>query len=135
MRQVGVVIVLFNESFRTGIVPRDWSDALVTKVFEKGAAMSKEPVSLTCILCKVLEKIEAKLLDHFMRYKIVEDSQHALVIGTSLLNKYARCFRGDLSFMTNIFDFVKAFEKVPLSRLATKVFKVRFPVLRSIMYL
>ena len=67
----GVISIIFNESIRTGVIPRDWRDALVTPIFKKGKRSEPgnyRPVSLTSVLCKVLEKIvKAKLLDHLTK--------------------------------------------------------------------
>ena len=86
-------------------------------------------MSLTCILCKVLEKIfKAKLLEHLTRYRILKDSQHGFTKGRS-------CLTNILDFLEEVYekldegkavdvvylDFAKAFDKVPHSRLAAKL--------------
>ena len=51
---------IFQESFNTGTVPRDWRIANVTAIFKKGEkykASNYRPVSLTSLCCKVQEHI------------------------------------------------------------------------------
>ena len=127
-----VLSKIFNKSIMTGVVPRDWRDALVTPLFKKGNRSDPgnyRPVSLTCILGKVLEKIfKAKVMEHLTRYKILKDSQHGFLKGRS-------CLTNILDFLEEVYekldegkavdviylDFAKAFDKVPHSRLAAKL--------------
>ena len=51
--------VIFQRSIEAGKVPRDWNGANVCPLFKKGdksTASNYRPISLTCILCKVLER-------------------------------------------------------------------------------
>ena len=124
--------LIFNESLRTGEVPRDWRDALVTPLFKKGSRNDPgnyRPVSLTCILGKVLEKIvKEKVSSHLSEYKIITESQHGFTKGRS-------CLTNLLDFLEEVYqkldegkavdiiylDFAKAFDKVPHSRLLVKL--------------
>ena len=50
--------IIFNKSLSEGRVPSDWRTAEVTPIFKKGdktASCNYRPVSLTSIVCKVLE--------------------------------------------------------------------------------
>ena len=50
--------ILFNKSLEYGVIPQDWKRANVTAIFKKGKRSDPgnyRPVSLTCILSKVLE--------------------------------------------------------------------------------
>ena len=52
--------LLFDLSYRSGSIPSDWKDANVVPVFNKGSKCKVEnycPISLTCIIIKVFEKI------------------------------------------------------------------------------
>ena len=61
---------IFNRSIETSSVPQDWREANVTPIFKKGAKNKTDnyrPVSLTSILCKILESlIRDKLMDHLI---------------------------------------------------------------------
>ena len=52
--------LLFKESLKTGKIPQQWKDATVVAIFKKGSkhlASNYRPISLTCIICKILESI------------------------------------------------------------------------------
>ena len=52
--------IIFERSWRTGEVPEDWRKASVTPVFKKDKKEDPgnyRPVSLTCILGKVMEQL------------------------------------------------------------------------------
>ena len=72
-----ILQVLFESSLRTGKLPMDWCRALVTSIFkkeDKSSAANYRPISLTCILCKVLEHIIASnLVKHMDKHDLVYD--------------------------------------------------------------
>ena len=80
---------MYNESIRTGIVPRDWRDAIVTPLFKKGNRSETgnyRPISLTCIVCKVLESmVKRVIVEHLEDNKLIKISQHGFVKGRSCL--------------------------------------------------
>ena len=52
-----VIRLLFRKSFATGKIPTDWKIANVSPVFKKGSISDPTnymPISLACILCKVM---------------------------------------------------------------------------------
>ena len=52
--------IIYNNSFITGNIPQQWRFASITALFKNGDrkfAGNYRPVSLTCILCKVMENI------------------------------------------------------------------------------
>ena len=62
-----IIKVIFEKSLQTGKLPSEWVTANVMPVFKKGdksLAANYRPISLTCILCKVLE--------HFLASNIVK---------------------------------------------------------------
>ena len=61
---------LFNLSLKTGVIPQDWRDADVVPLFKKGSKRKCEnyrPISLTSIVCKLLESI---VKDEIVKYLI-----------------------------------------------------------------
>ena len=72
--------VLFQKSLDSGRVPHDWTKACVTPICKKGDKsdpINYRPISLTCILCKVMEHIVASNLSrHSEQNDILYDLQH-----------------------------------------------------------
>jgi hypothetical protein len=51
--------ILFKNSIENKNIPNEWREGCITALFKKGSrkmASNYRPVSLTCILCEVLEK-------------------------------------------------------------------------------
>ena len=58
---------MFNLSLEEGIVPLEWKEANIIPLFKKGSRNKSEnyrPVSLTSVICKLLERlIKDQLVD------------------------------------------------------------------------
>jgi len=74
---------VYNKSLQTCDVPEKWKLANATPIFKKGkrsSAANYRPVSLTIILCKVLESlIREKVIEHLDLCKLIRDTQHRFV--------------------------------------------------------
>ena len=60
--------VLFQNTYDTEFVPSDWKRASITPIYKKDDKKDPEnyrPVSLTSILCKIMEPI---IKDHLLKY-------------------------------------------------------------------
>merc|ERR1711867_265956 len=124
--------LIFNDSLDMGIVPRDWRVANVIPIFKKGdrdKCGNYRPVSLTSIVCKILESIlRDRINDHLMKHDLIADSQHGFSSGLSCQTNLLTFFdqivdnmdRGNTVDVIYL-DFSKAFDKVPHSRLIEKV--------------
>ena len=59
---------LFQLSLDTGLVPKEWKQAIVTPIFKKGEKFlpsNYRPISLTCVVSKVLEHVvTSQLMDY-----------------------------------------------------------------------
>ena len=82
-------------SLQEGIVPLEWKEANIIPLFKKGSrnkAVSYRPVSLTSVICKVLETI---IMDHMMdfliKHKFMNPSQHGFLKARSCLTNLL-CF-------------------------------------------
>ena len=54
------LLIIFNKSYDEGKIPEMWRYANVIPVYKKGLktlALNHRPVSLTCVICKIMEKI------------------------------------------------------------------------------
>ena len=126
--------IIFNTSLRTETLPQEWKHANVTAIYKKGQRTlpnNYRPVSLTCILCKVMESIiRDAVIAHFKENNLFSPKQfgfisqrstvlqllHVLDIWTEILDEGG-------SFEVIYCDFMKAFDKVPHKRLVYKVQK------------
>ena len=55
---------VFNLSLEEGIVPLEWKEANIIPLFKKGSRNKSEnyrPVSLTSVICKLLERLMLKI--------------------------------------------------------------------------
>ena len=129
---VAIIAELFIESIKTGEIPKDWRDAIVTPLFKKGSRSdisNYRPVSLTCNVCKVLEKIiKMNMVEHLMENEIIKSSQHGFMKGRSCLSNLLDFFEevyenvdSENSVDIIYLDFAKAFDKVPHERLVKKL--------------
>jgi hypothetical protein len=61
---------LYNNTLKSHEIPDEWRSALITALFKKGAKSDPgnyRPVSLTCIICKILEAI---IYDHIVQHML-----------------------------------------------------------------
>lgn len=125
--------VIFKQSLETGEIPNDWKQGTIIPIYKKGDRTEPgnyRPVSLTCIICKILESIIKDKLELFLEHNnILKDSQHGFRKGRSCLTNLLEFFEEatrtyDQSRAYDIIylDFQKAFDTVPHERL---IFKLR----------
>ena len=123
---------LFNLSLEEGIVPSEWKGANITPLFKKGSRNKPDnyrPVSLTSVVCKLLETlIKDHIVEFLVKHKLINTSQHGFL-------KTRSCLTNLLYFLEEItkwvddgspvdvvyLDFQKAFDKVPHQRLLLKL--------------
>ena len=126
------VCMLFEKSLREGKVLEDWRRANVVPVYkagDRGKAKNYRPVSLTCQLCKVIERlVKDELVEHLESKGLLRGTQHGFRKGRS-------CLTNLLTFLDRVteelddggsldviyLDFAKAFDKVPPHRLLQKL--------------
>ena len=115
--------VIFQRSLNEGLVPSDWKLANVTPIFKNGSKFEPgnyRPVSLTSILCKVMESIlRDDMVEHLKDNELIFSSQHGFVNRRSCLTNLLEYFEKvteliDQGNSVDIFylDFAKAFDKV-----------------------
>ena len=123
-----IIQIIFERSLRAGKLSADWCGAQVTPVFKKGggsSAASCGPVSLACILCRVLEHVIAsRVVGHLNTHGLLYDLQHgfgergscgarlAVLVG-GLAGGVGQGEQTDLILL----DFSKAFGKVNHAKL------------------
>lgn len=124
------VTKLYKCCAKYGKIPETWKQAVVIPLFKKGSKLNVNnyrPVSLTCILCKVYEKLLRKhILQHVSEQ--VSSSQHGFVQGKSCLSNLLETVEAVANYLDSgrdadivYLDFCKAFDSVPHSRLLVKL--------------
>ena len=67
-------------SLQEGIVPLEWKEANIIPLFKKGSrnkSVNYRQVSLTSVMCKLLEKnIMDHMMDFLVKHKLINPSQH-----------------------------------------------------------
>ena len=115
------VTKLFERSIEEGNVPQDWRCATVTPIFKKGSraeACNYRPVSLTCILCKCMEKIIRRhAVKHVEDSNLISKDQHGFVSGRScttqlleVMDEWTEILDDGGSIDAIYMDFQKAFD-------------------------
>ena len=128
----GAVTYLFQKSLDSGALPDDWISANIAPIYKKGdrhLAENYRPVSLTCVLSKLLEHIICRaMLTHFERNKILTNLNHGFRAGYSCETQLAVTIDDltrnlDNNHQTDviILDFSKAFDTVPHDKLLHKL--------------
>ena len=127
-----IIQLIFEKSLATGKLPSDWTRANVSPIFKKGEKSDPSnyrPISLTCILCKVMEHIIASnLTAHLNRHNILHDLQHGFrqkrSCETQLLQLVEdlgkQLIKGNQIDLV-LLDFSKAFDKVNHLKLLFKL--------------
>ena len=116
--------ILFQKSFKEGVVPSQWLKACITAIHKKGAKNLFEnyrPVSITSIICKLMESIvRDKIVTHMERNNLFSKKQHGFVplrnCMTNLLTcmeKWTDMIEKRLPIDIIYTDFAKAFHRVP----------------------
>ena len=123
---------VFNMSLQEGIVPLEWKEANIIPLLKKGSrnkSVNYRPVSLTSVLCKVLETIiRDHMMDFLIKHKLIIPSQHGFLKARSCLTNLI-CFVEEITKWVDkgspvdviYLDFQKAFDKVPHQRLILKL--------------
>jgi hypothetical protein len=77
------IALIFRKNLEEGVLPKEWKQAYVTAIFKKGDkqhAKNYRPVSLTSIICKIIEAIIRKeIVQHMIRNSLLSDSQYGFV--------------------------------------------------------
>ena len=120
--------VLYNTSITIGSIPNPWKDAQIAAIHKKGDKKycgNYRPISLTSVVCKVLESIvKDYLVKHMLENNLLSNKQFGFLSGRSttiqllkVLNHWTKIIDegGDVDVV--YCDFQKAFDKVPHKRL------------------
>ena len=124
--------LIFSMSLSQGELPLDWKSAVVVPIFKNGKRdmpQNYRPVSLTSVVCKIMEKIiRNALIDHLMMHGLLSQNQFGFVPGRSCALQLLVCMEnwtkalddgGNVDIIYT--DFSKAFDTVSHSKLLWKL--------------
>ena len=124
--------IIFNSSWTKGELPDEWKCANITALFKKGDrkdAGNYRPVSLTCILCKVMETIvREEMVNHMKVNRLFSDKQYGFISGRStvlqlltVIDRWTEILDKGGAADVAYCDFMKAFDKVSHVKLIHKL--------------
>ena len=124
--------ILLNRTMEDSTIPGDWKLAFVIVICKKGSksiAENYRPISLTSVVCKLMETmIKKEIMDHLAQHNLLSPKQFGFISGrstvTQLLHYLDRCIDKVVngSVVDCIYlDFAKAFDTVPHKRLLSKL--------------
>jgi hypothetical protein len=136
---------LYTQSLHLGELPKDWLNANISPLFKKGnrnIAANYRPVSLTCVICKILEHVICShIRNHIDHHGILSSVQHGfrkhhscesqlLITTHDLLKARDNNIQVDIA----VLDFAKAFDTVPHDRVLSKLefYGINGPILQWI---
>lgn len=123
---------IFQYSLDTGVLPSSWKLANVVPIFKKGdrsVLSNYRPVSLTSIVCKLLEHIVLCNINQCLN-GILVNYQHGFRHGLSCTTQLVTTIHDIMTLVekndtvhTAVLDFAKAFDKVSHQLLMKKLLK------------
>ncbi|KAI8504383.1 hypothetical protein Bbelb_175010 [Branchiostoma belcheri] len=124
--------IIFNSSIKSGKLPDQWREACVTPIYKKGCRTDPanyRPVSLTSIICKMLERfISDAILEHMRFNNLTCEQQHGFSKGKSTVTNLLEALDVWTEALSHgepvdiiFLDYAKAFDTVPHERLINKV--------------
>ena len=127
-----ILQVKFQKSLDSGKLPYIWKEADVSPIFKKGDKSDPanyRPISLTCVLCKVLEhKVASNLTKHLTNSNILFELQHGFRENRScetqlvmLVDEISKSMQMGKQTDLILLDFSKAFDKVAHEKLISKL--------------
>ncbi|CAG5041018.1 unnamed protein product, partial [Parnassius apollo] len=123
---------VMQKSYDKGVLPYLWKTALVTPVYKKGNKLDPanyRPISLTSVVCKVIEKIIVKHMRQFLnKQQTIGKQQHGFYPHRSTISSLMSCLSSWVNSQNDrepidviYLDYEKAFDKVPIGRLLHKL--------------
>ncbi len=134
---------IFEVSFHSGALPTDWIRSNVTPIYKKGCKSNPSnyrPVCLTCVACRVMERIiKDVIIAHMSRNNLISPSQHGFLSRHSTVTQLLECLNEwtlaadakesvDIAFA----DVSKAFDKLPHSKIleSLEAYRIEGPLLK-----
>ena len=118
-----MLLLIFSQSLSHGVIPKSWKRAAIIPIYKSGdktVPSNYRPISLTSVICKVLERIIRKQVFSFLDQKgCLNSTQHGFRPGRSCLSALLDVFDNIMHMLDSdssvdmvYLDFSKAFDKV-----------------------
>ena len=118
-------------SITQGRIPKEWKLANVAPIFKEGLkhlAENYRPISLACVLCRIMESLRDVIMAHLRGNNLLSPKQHGFICDRSSVTKLLcypdKCAKAIVegNVVDTVFlDFMKAFDTVPHMRLMGKL--------------
>ena len=123
---------IFIQSLKEGKTPEKWKTGEISAIFKKGSrrhAGNYRPVSLTSVVCKIMESlIREEVIKHMRDNKLFSPLQYGFIDRRSttlqllyVLDEWTEIIDSGGTIDAVYMDFMKAFDKVPHVRLLKKL--------------
>ena len=124
--------IIFDCSLQTGRIPADWKKGSIAPIFKKGTKtdpLNYRPISLTSVVCKVIEKlIRSSITEHLEANHLLSPHQHGFRSSKSCLTQLLEYLHFVEDAVDNgdcvdavYLDCSKAFDTVPHELLLYKL--------------
>lgn len=135
---VPFLVLLFEKSMALGCLPDDWKSANVAPIFKAGdktRTKNYRPISLTCVICKLMEHIiYTNLISHLQDNNFFCTTQHGFRKGLSCDTQLIEFSHDIAASIDNgcqvdcvFLDFQKAFDSVSHNLLLLKLSALNIP--------
>ena len=125
---------IFNMSLNSGLVPSIWKEGIISAIFKKGnksLPSNYRAITLTSVVCKIMEKIIViKIHKHLKENDLEDKHQHGFTPKKSTisnlieaLNIWTEAVSHGIPVDIIYLDYEKAFDKVPHRRLVKQLSK------------
>ena len=123
---------IFIQSLKEGKTPKEWKTGEISAIFKKGKrrqAGNYRPVSLTSVVCKLMESlIREEIIRHMRINRLFSPLQYGFIDRRSttlqllyVLDEWTEIIDSGGTIDAVYMDFMKAFDKVPHVRLLKKL--------------
>ena len=125
--------IIFNNSLMTGVLPDSWTTSVIVPIYKKCSRfvpLNYQPVSLTSVPCKIMERTLARYLwDYIEEFDLIDGNQFGFRYQHSTTDQLLSTY----NYITNaidrgrivdlvFFDYSKAFDVVSQQVLLRKLF-------------
>ena len=128
---------LYNCFLAEGFIPNEWKVAYIIPIYKKGDPQNPanyRPVSLTSVLCKILERIvRQQMLSYLIENDLIPKCQHGFLSKKSTVTNLLECLDNwtanfDRGHQTEVIylDYSKCFDTVSHPKLLYKLSKMGF---------